>query len=64
MYVPTPEDRAMVERLAALGVSQWEIARDWMHPPISKGTLRKYFKAELQRGRSRAFLTDALHTKR
>jgi hypothetical protein len=53
VHVPTPDERSRVERLAALGVSQREIARVWLR--VSKNTLRKRYSAELRHGRERAF---------
>lgn len=52
-FEPTSEERVMVERLSGLMVSEEEIARDWIKPPISRPTLRKHFADELARGRNR-----------
>ena len=46
-YHPTADERDLVARLAGLGVTQQEIARDWIRPSISTKTLRKRFKEEL-----------------
>jgi hypothetical protein len=53
LYEPTPEQRAMVERLAGMLVREDEICRDWIKPPIARMTLRKHFGAELRHGRER-----------
>jgi hypothetical protein len=54
-FEPTAEERTLVERLTGLMVSQAEIARDWIKPPISLPTLRKHFRTELTRGRVRTY---------
>jgi hypothetical protein len=55
-FVPTADERVMVERLSGLLVTEEEIARDWIKPPISRLTLRKHFRAELARGRQRTLV--------
>jgi hypothetical protein len=55
LFVPTDEERTLVERLTGLMVSVESIAQDWIKPPISKATLRKHFRTELTRGRERTF---------
>jgi hypothetical protein len=53
-FVPTDEQRALVERLTGLLVPQKEIARDWFPPNgISPMTLKKHFKRELAYGREK-----------
>jgi hypothetical protein len=54
-FEPTDEERTLVERLTGLMVSQDEIARDWIKPPITRKTLRKHFRVELTRGRMRTY---------
>ena len=54
-FVPTDEERTLVERLTGLMVTQDEIALDWIKPAITKKTLRKHFKVELDRGRMRTY---------
>ena len=54
-FVPTDEERTLVERLTGLMVTQDEIARDWIKPPITKKTLRKHFREEITRGRMRTY---------
>jgi hypothetical protein len=54
-FEPTDEERTLVERLTGLVVSQADIARDWIKPPIDVKTLRKHFKVELTRGRMRTY---------
>ena len=49
-YVPTDEDRQLVERLAGIFVSQEEIARTWLKPPIDQKTLRRHYRDELDNG--------------
>jgi hypothetical protein len=55
-FVPTADERTMVERLAGLLVTEEEIARDRIKPPISRPTLRKHFSEELKRGRQRTLV--------
>ena len=50
-FVPSDE-----ERLTGLLVSQPEIARDWIRPPIDAKTLLKHFRAEINRGRARTYV--------
>ena len=50
-----PTKSVLVERLTGLVVSQADIARDWIKPPIDVKTLRKHFKVELTRGRMRTY---------
>jgi len=52
LFVPTDEQKVLVERLTAISVSVEVIAREWLKPPIAKGTLRRAFRHELQLGRS------------
>jgi hypothetical protein len=61
-YQPTDEQREMVSRLTGLLVPEEQIARDWMKPPCSVMTLRKYFCDELKYGRQRlaSQLKDAM----
>jgi hypothetical protein len=61
-YRPTDEQREMVSRLTGLLVPEEQIARDWMKPPCSVMTLRKYFCDELKYGRQRlaSQLKDAM----
>jgi hypothetical protein len=54
-FEPTDEERTLVERLTGLVVSQADIARDWIKPPISVRTLRKHFRDEITRGRLRTY---------
>lgn len=55
-YVPTPESRARVEHLVALGMSHLEISRLLINPHTGKGisvnTLAKHYRDELDRGSS------------
>ena len=55
-FVPTADERTMVERLAGLLVTEEQIAQDWIKPPISRPTLRKHFAEELKRGRQRTLV--------
>lgn len=52
-YTPTPEQRKLVEQLAAFGIPQADICSMVLTPggkPITQPTLRKYFQAELATG--------------
>jgi hypothetical protein len=51
--VPSDDNKALVERLAGLFVSHHEIAKTWLKPPIDVGTLRKYYRDELDHGPAR-----------
>jgi hypothetical protein len=48
-FVLTGQQRLLVKRLAGLLVSHREIAREWITPRITENTLRKHFRAELDR---------------
>ena len=55
-FDPTPEHRQAVELLAGFGIPEDEIVRLVINPdtqkPISKNTLLKYFRTEIDRGRA------------
>jgi hypothetical protein len=52
-FIPTQDERQMVERLAALGVPHEAIARDWIKPPIHMQTMCENFREELANGAAR-----------
>jgi hypothetical protein len=52
-YVPSPEDRVLVERLIGLLVPERTIAALWLNPPIAYMTFRKYYKQEIRDGRDK-----------
>ena len=49
-FVPTEQQRVLVERLSGLLIPHRYIASDWIVSPISVDTLRRQFRAELDRG--------------
>jgi hypothetical protein len=52
-YKPTDEQRQLVERLVGLLVTETEIVRDFIRPPLSMNTFKKHFKDEIAHGRAR-----------
>lgn len=52
-FEPTPEERALVEKLAGYGLAQDAIA-SLVREGVSKDTLRERFTVELARGKARA----------
>ena len=48
-FVPTPQQRKLIEWLTSVSIRQKEVAREWIVPPVSVRTLRKHFRAELTR---------------
>ena len=53
-YVPTAEQRALVESAAAFGLTQADIAE---HLTIDEKTLRKHFREELNGGKFKIDMT-------
>lgn len=57
-FVPTAQDRGVVELCAGFGIPEDEVLRLVINPktgrPISQNTLRKHFRAEVDRGRTTA----------
>jgi hypothetical protein len=52
-YVPTPEQKTLVERLIGAMLPERVIASSLLDPPMARNTFRKHFREEIRRGRDR-----------